>query len=155
EQARVWLECRAPAEEVLIVGATLDATNELARAVAKKKGAAFGWHRLTLSQLAATIAAPLLAKRRLVPLSSLGSHAVVTGFVYRLKAAAGLRRYDAIVTTPGFPRAVAGVLEELRLANLTPESVVSVVPDFAPLASAYVAELAEAKLTDWPGVLAL
>jgi hypothetical protein len=155
EQARAWLESRASAEEVLIVGASLDAANELARTVAKDKGAAFGWHRLTPPQLAATIAAPVLAKCGLVPLSRLGSQALVARLVHRLKGAAGLRRYDAIVTTPGFPRAIAGVLEELRLANLTPESVVSVVPDFAPLASAYLAELAEAKLTDWPGVLAL
>jgi ATP-dependent helicase/nuclease subunit B len=51
--AQRWLENRAAAEEVLIVGATLDAANELARKVAKKKGGAFGWHRLTLPQLGA------------------------------------------------------------------------------------------------------
>ena len=60
-RARAWLEGRAAAEEVLIVGATLDAANELARGVAKEKGAA--WHRLTLSPLAAAIAAPVLATR--------------------------------------------------------------------------------------------
>jgi NAD(P)-dependent dehydrogenase (short-subunit alcohol dehydrogenase family) len=64
-RARAWLEGRAAAEEVLIVGATLDAANELARGVAKEKGAAFGWHRLTLSPLAAAIAAPVLATRGL------------------------------------------------------------------------------------------
>jgi hypothetical protein len=37
--AQRWLENRAAAEEVLIVGATLDAANELARKVVKKKGA--------------------------------------------------------------------------------------------------------------------
>ena len=51
-RARAWLESRVHAEEVLVVGATLDAANELARRVAKEKGAAFGWHRLTLPQLA-------------------------------------------------------------------------------------------------------
>jgi len=34
--AQRWLENRAAAEEVLIVGATLDAANELARKVAPK-----------------------------------------------------------------------------------------------------------------------
>ena len=68
-RAQAWLEIRAAAEEVLIVGATLDAANELARKVAKKKGAAFGWHRLTLSKLAFAIAAPILAARGLTPLS--------------------------------------------------------------------------------------
>ena len=58
-RALAWLEGRVPAEEVLIVGATLGAANELARRVAKerKRGAAFGWHRLTLSQLALRLSA--------------------------------------------------------------------------------------------------
>jgi hypothetical protein len=34
-RARTWLEARKPAEEVLIVGPTLDAANELARTVVK------------------------------------------------------------------------------------------------------------------------
>jgi|SRR6516165_448271 len=51
--ARAWLEAREPAEEILIIGATLDAANELAREVALTKGAAFGRHRLSLTQLAA------------------------------------------------------------------------------------------------------
>ena len=62
-RARAWLEGREPAEGVLIVGASLDAANELARAVAQMKGAAFGWHRLSLSQLAAALAGPMLATR--------------------------------------------------------------------------------------------
>ena len=47
-RARAWLEGRLACEEVLIVGASPDAANELARSVATTKGAAFGWHRLTL-----------------------------------------------------------------------------------------------------------
>ena len=72
-RAQRWLENRAAAEEVLIIGATLDAANELAREVAKKKGAAFGWHRLTLPQSAFAIAAPILAARGLTPLSRIGA----------------------------------------------------------------------------------
>ena len=56
----------------MIIGASLDAANELARTVVNEKGAAFGWHRLTLPQLAYAIAAPALAERKLVPLSRLG-----------------------------------------------------------------------------------
>src|SRR5580704_5448873 len=84
-RARVWLEARAAAEQVLIVGATLDAANDLARGVAKEKKAAFGWHRLTLSQLAAAIAAPALAARGLVPLSRVGTEAIVARLVHRLR----------------------------------------------------------------------
>jgi ATP-dependent helicase/nuclease subunit B len=82
---RAWLESRGQAEEVLVVGATLDAANELARRVAKEKSVAFGWHRITLPQLAAAVAAPVLATRGLVPLSRLGTVAVVTRLVHRLR----------------------------------------------------------------------
>ena len=49
-RARAWLQRRVRAEEVLIIGASLDAANELVRRVAEEKGAAFGWLRLTLPQ---------------------------------------------------------------------------------------------------------
>lgn len=139
----------------MIVGASLDAANELARSIAKEKGAAFGWHRLTLSQLAASIAAPELAMRGLVPLSRLGTEAIVTRLVHRLKVEGRLGRYQSVATTPGFPRAIAGVILELRLARLPQPAVASVAADLASLIGAYEAELAAANLTDWPGVLTL
>jgi hypothetical protein len=71
-RAEAWLESHNPDEELLVIGATLDAANELARQVVKRKGAAFGWHRLTLPQLAFAIAAPVLAARGLAPLSRIG-----------------------------------------------------------------------------------
>src|SRR5208337_1490099 len=108
--AQRWLENRAAAEEVLIVGATLDAANELARKVVKKKGAAFGWHRLTLPQLAFAIAAPILAARGLTPLSRIGAAALVARLVHRMNAEGRLSHYRSVATTPGFPRAIAGVM---------------------------------------------
>jgi hypothetical protein len=104
-RARTWLESRVVAEEVLIIGASLDAANELARRVAEEKGAAFGWHRVTLPQLVAALAAPLLAKRKLVPLSRLGAEAIVARVVHRLKAEAGLGRYQPVGGAP--PQATA------------------------------------------------
>jgi ATP-dependent helicase/nuclease subunit B len=154
-RARAWLASRIPAEEVLIVGASFDAGNELARSVAKEKGVAFGWHRLTLSQLAAVVAAPALATRGLTPLSRIGTEAIVARLVHRLREEGGLGRYHAVAATPGFPRAVAGVIAELRLARLPPDAVGGVARDLVPLIGAYETELDEARLTDWPGVLAL
>lgn len=155
KRAHAWLESGDMAEEVLIVGANLDLANELARRIAKEKGAAFGWHRLTLFQLAAAIAAPALATRGLVPLSRLGTEAIVARLVHRLKVEAVLSRYQAVAATPGFPRAVAGVIAELRLAKSSSDAIGSVAPDLGLLIGAYEAELAEASSTDWPGVLAL
>ena len=93
--ARAWLEARGPAEEILIIGATLDAANEVARGVAQMKGAAFGWHRLTLTQLAAALSAPTLAARGIVPLSRLGTQAMAARVVHALAADGALGRYAA------------------------------------------------------------
>jgi hypothetical protein len=38
-----WLKTKRPAEEVLIIGATLGAANEIARNLVKEKRAAFGF----------------------------------------------------------------------------------------------------------------
>jgi hypothetical protein len=73
DRARAWLETRDTAEEVLILGASLGAANELARGLAKTRGAAFGWHRLTLARLAANIASPVLNERGLASFIVSGS----------------------------------------------------------------------------------
>ena len=154
-RAEAWLEGRTAAEEVMIVGATLGAANEVARKVAKKRGAAFGWRRLTLSQLAFAVAAPVLATRGLAPLGRIGAGAFAVQLVHRMNAEGRLGHYQPISGTPGFPRAVARVISELRLARLSPEAVASFSPDLASLLDAFELELKESSLTDWPGVLAL
>lgn len=152
-RARAWLEARKPAEEVLIVGASLDAANELVRQVVSDKGAAVGWHRLTLAQLAAVVACPALSLRGLVPLSRIGMHAVAARVVHHMQEEGGLGRFGAVAGTPGFPRALADVIAELRLARVGRGGVSGAAPDLAPLMAAYEAELSAAGLTDWAGLL--
>jgi hypothetical protein len=133
--AEGWLENRAAAEEVLIVGTTLEAANDLARKVAKKKGAALGWHRLTLPQLAFAVVAPILAARSLTPLSRIGVDALVARLVHRMSAEGRLSHYQSTATTPGFPRAVAGVITELRLARIPQESRMTRLAPVRPISS--------------------
>jgi RecB family exonuclease len=154
-RARAWLKARAPAEEVLIIGANLDAANELARSIVQTTGAAFGWHRITLAQLAAVLAAPTMAARGIVSVGSLGVEAIVHRAVHALGLGDALGRYVSIAEGPGFARAIAGVLTEVRLAGLAPEALGGVDPDLLRLLQAYETELAEGKLTDWPGMLAI
>ena len=154
-QARAWLESRSKNEEVLIVGATLDSANELTREVVKKKGAAFGWHRLSFSQLVAATAAPVLATRGLVPISRIGAQAIAAGFVHRLWTEGGLNRYQPVGTTPGFPRAITNVIAELGLARVRSDALQDVAPDLVPIIRAYEDELADGGFSDWPAVLAL
>jgi ATP-dependent helicase/nuclease subunit B len=154
-RARVWLESRGQSEELLVVGATLDGANELARAVAKEKGVAFGWHRVGFSQLAFAIAAPVLAGRGLVPLSRVGTEAIVAGLAHRLKTEGRLKHYEAVADAPGFPRAIAGVIAELRSARVRRDAVASVAPDLVTIIQAYERELADGNFCDWPSVLQL
>src|SRR5215472_2229782 len=69
-----WLKARRPAEELLIIGPTLVAANEVARRLVETKGASFGYHRMTLGQLASTVARLSLTAQNLVPLGALGVH---------------------------------------------------------------------------------
>jgi ATP-dependent helicase/nuclease subunit B len=154
-RARAWLGARKPAEEVLIVGSTLDSANELARGVVAETSASFGWHRVTLSQLAAVIARPALAERGLAPLSPISTHAITARLVHRLRERGELGRYSPVAGTPGFPLAIARVLTELRLAGLSRDEIIGVVPELAPLIAGYESELSDGALTDWPGILGL
>jgi hypothetical protein len=154
-RAHAWLDARASADEVLIIGASLAAANELARTLVRTKGAAFGWHRLTFAQLAANIALPALAQLQLASISQIGTEATVVRLVHRLKAERQVGRFEPISGTPGFSRAIAAVIRELRLAQLSPGDVASSEPDVAPLFAAYENELAQMAVTDWAGILAL
>jgi ATP-dependent helicase/nuclease subunit B len=140
-RAKTWLTTRPRTEEILVVGPTLDAANELARQGVQDRGAAFGWHRLSFSQLVATIAAPLLAEREVVSLSRVGTEAIVARLVHRLRIEGKLGRYQSVSETPGFPRAMTNVIAELRSARLRSNDVEGVVPDLVPIFREYEREL--------------
>jgi len=153
--ARDWLNARQPAEEVLVIGATLGAANELARNIVTEKRASFGYHRLTLGQLASALARPALSAQRSVPLGTLGIQAVTNRAIHNSSEVNGLGRYAKLIAGPGFARAIANVITELRLERLEPDALEHVAPDLRPLLQAYNRELAEHGFTDWPGVLGI
>ena len=146
--ARSWLESRAAGEEVLVVAATADAANELLRGVARARGAAFGWHRATFARLAASLAAESLARADAVPVSRLVAQAVVARVVHDAGLEGKLGRYEDIAGGPGLVRALAGALEELRLAGADETRVAAVAPELAGVLEAYDAALREAGLAD-------
>src|SRR5215469_6482587 len=152
-RGRAWLNARQLEEEVLIVGATLDGANELARSVAREKGASFGYHRLTLGQVASALAQPVLAAQQTVPLGELGIRAVANRVIHELSEVGGLGRYAKLTSGPGFARAIANVATELRLENIEPDALAHVAPDLRPLLQGYERELAEHGFIDWLGVI--
>jgi hypothetical protein len=74
--------------------------------------------------------------------------------VQALGSGGGLGRYACIAEGPGFSRAIAGVLIELRLAGIAHEVLGDLAPDLLRLLCAYESELQRANLTDWAGMLA-
>jgi hypothetical protein len=103
---------------ITIVGATRAAADDLARGVAAARGATFGTHRLSLTQLAARTAIVALANQRLAPSTRLGAEAVATRAAFEAVSGASLRYFAPVAASPGFPRALAATLQELRLADI-------------------------------------
>ena len=155
DRACAWLETRASDDELVLVGATVDAVNDLARQVATRRGAAFGWHRISLSRLVSIVAAEELARRGVVPLTRIGTDAITTRLIHRLTIDRKLGRYATVSATPGFPRAIAAVIAELRSAGVHSSGLDAVAPDLAPIVREYERELEEGSFVDWPGTLGL
>ncbi|AUX39109.1 hypothetical protein SOCE26_004910 [Sorangium cellulosum] len=153
DRAVGWLRRRRPAEPVLLVGASVEAASELARAALRGRRAAFGWHRLTLGRLAAALAMPALAARGLVPASPLAIEALCARALDGLAQDGQLGRFARVADRPGLPRAVARTLDEVRLAGVEPDALAPA--DLDRIARAFDAALDEAGLADRALVLRL
>src|SRR5262245_40255758 len=108
----------SPGSPVLIVGASRGAADDLARDIAVSVPATFGVQRLSLMQLAARTALAALANEDATPSTWLGAEAVAARTVFDATNAGALRYFAPVASTPGFPRALARTLQELRLAGV-------------------------------------
>ena len=108
---------------MLIVSASRGAADDFVRERARTRGATFGLYRFSLTQLAARLAAPLLARERLSPTTGLGGQAVAARALFDADSDQALTYFAPVARTPGFPRALARTLEELALAMVAPASV--------------------------------
>ena len=122
--------------EVLLVAPSRGAADDLARSAVQARGATFGLHRFSLTQLAARFAAPVLAARRLTPTPPLGVEAVAARALFEASRHESLGYFQPVAATPRFPRALARTLEELALASVsasTLRNAPEVGPDLADL----------------------
>jgi CRISPR/Cas system-associated exonuclease Cas4 (RecB family) len=154
-RAAAWLRERAPAEETLVLAGTSGAASELVRTTAAERGAAFGWHRKTLGHLAYAFAESALVEQNLVPVGRLAAEAVAARVIFALRRAERLGRYARIEGGPGFARAVAAVLEELRLARADAKKLEATPPELRAIFDAYAVELRRTGLADRAQVFAL
>ncbi|PYR31799.1 MAG: hypothetical protein DMF92_04220 [Acidobacteria bacterium] len=119
--AQHFLSSRPSAAEAVIVGASRGAADDLARAVAKRAKATFGLTRFSLTELAARVAAGRLTGARRAPGTQAGAEAIATRAVFDAVTAGDLAYFAPVASLPGFPKALARTLHELRLAGITPD----------------------------------
>jgi CRISPR/Cas system-associated exonuclease Cas4 (RecB family) len=153
--ARDVVQSCAPGSRVLIVGASRGAADDLARRVAADAPATFGIQRLSVTQLAARSALLALAADGITSSTRLGAEAVATRAAFDATRATALRYFAPVAGTPGFPRALAATLQELRLGGLTGGVLASLPlagPDIAVLLERFDACFADAALVDLAGL---
>jgi CRISPR/Cas system-associated exonuclease Cas4 (RecB family) len=119
--ARAFVEAHLARGDVWIVSASRGAADDLARAIAIEGGATIGLHRFSMAQLALRMAAPVLVELELAPATFLGSEAVAARATFDALNKGELSYFEPVARTPGFPRALARTVYELRLAAVQPE----------------------------------
>ena len=151
QHAATFLRDASPDQDVLVVAASRGAADDLARRAATRRGATVGWHRFSVLQLAARLSLDQLAARGRLPGSPLGAEAVASRAIFGAIADGSLRYFSPVAQTPGFPRAVARTIGELRLAGV-PAAAMAVHPpagpDLATLLAYIERELADAGAAD-------
>lgn len=115
-EARRFLERFDPGAEVLLLGASRGSVDDLARTISLERGATFGLHRLSFTQFAARLAVMELAARDRAPTTTLGHEAVATRAAFEARSDDSLEYFSPVSQTPGFPKALARTLLDLRLA---------------------------------------
>ena len=83
-----------------------------------QSGATFGLTRFSLTELAARAAAERLAGVRRAPGTQAGAEAMAARAVFDADAPEELEYFAPVASLPGFPRALARTLHELRLAGV-------------------------------------
>jgi RecB family exonuclease len=151
-RAEAWLgNCRADAE-TLLVGGGHDGVQDLARIVSRRRGACFGWHRLSFHRLSLRLAERALLNKGLTPATPLGIETLWTRVVFELRSKEKLGRFQALGNQPGLPRALARTVEDCRLADI---DITALDPNLASAARAFDEALAAAALADRAVVLRL
>src|SRR5881296_3107858 len=156
--ANAFVERVPAATEVLIVGATRDAADDLVRRVTAARGATFGLHRVSLTQLAVRLAAAEMARLGVAPATALGAEAVAARVSFEALRERGLGYFAPVARFPGFARAVAATLGELRLGGVAAgalEKLEGPARDVAELARRFEAQLEEGKVADRAALLVI
>ncbi|MDR1989696.1 MAG: exodeoxyribonuclease V subunit gamma [Acidobacteriaceae bacterium] len=148
--ARVLAD-RDPADSLLLIGASRGAADDLARRVACQSGATFGIERFSLTVLAAQVVAEHDPSRLRTPDSTAMMEAMASRAAFEARSHGTLEYFRPVAALPGFPRALARTLRELRLARVSARRLAgqgAAARDVAALLESVEAELARARIDD-------
>jgi RecB family exonuclease len=146
------------ATEVLILGASREAADDLARRLAAARGATFGLHRASLTQLAVRCATADLATRGAAPATRLGAEALAARVTFGALRDDAVPYFAPVARFPGFAGALGATLAELRLARADTDALGKAGGagrDITELLARFDAQLDDAKLADRPALLRL
>ena len=116
---------------------------------------ALGLHRLSLVSWAALLSKQYLAEKNLAPAGALALEAVAARALHRAHRAGELTYFAPVATLPGFARALARTLQEVRLAGARSQDLVrkgEAGADLGRLLDRYREELEAAELADLANV---
>lgn len=155
DEAARFVSQHAPSSEILLIAPTRGAADDFVRT---RCGNVAGIHRFTLAQLTAQLTKQAIAERGLAPLNALGAEALAARAIHQLRQEGGIVYFAPVATYPGFPRALARTLRELRMEAVSIREVAKRGEpgyDIATLARLYEELLNEARLADFPAMLSL
>ncbi len=141
----------SPSSPLTIVSASRGAADDFARRLSRSAGATFGVRRFSFSQCAAHAAVLALARQGLALSSALASVAMATRATFDAVDANALGYFAPVAGAPGFPRALARTVAELRGAAIAGEALRTVPlvgPDLASLVEHFETALKSAGAAD-------
>ncbi|HET9215882.1 MAG TPA: PD-(D/E)XK nuclease family protein [Terriglobia bacterium] len=138
-------------EEILLISHTRTAADEFVRSICKKTGGVFGVHRFTLPQLAFDLATEPLAEAGKTFIAGVALEAMAARAIHACRTAGTLNWFDTVATTPGFFRALASTIAELRLNEIEIGVLRRAGPaglDLAGILKQFATSLEEASVAD-------
>jgi ATP-dependent helicase/nuclease subunit B len=148
----------APDTEILLVGASRDVADDVARRATVARGATFGLHRASFTQLAARVAAAEMARRSVAPSTPLGAVALAARVSFEAVRDGSLAYFTPVARFRGFARALGATLGELRTGGLSPHALGDLAGpgrDVAELGARFEGQLEAGRIADRAALFAL
>jgi len=149
--AREFVRSFRPGSELLLIGRFRDSIDDFARELSLVATATFGLHRFSLAHFAARIAVADLARQRLAPATILGTEATAARSSFEAARRGVLKYFLPVATRPGFSRALAATIAELRMAGLDASEVAQLGEagsDVSELMTEFQEQLANSRAVD-------